>query len=154
MLSLSGPTVPQCLDERSQFYTAFRHQCGPGRWPRPGKSSWPLVVTDTCCCRAKDPDIALGGSTGQDLTMPLGGTTNYSHWAVSHYCQVSSSASFHCAYILLLPSLIHLSTTYLLILMMARASRCLGSPQGLPYEWCAMHFQCGYREGVISAVIC
>lgn len=37
--------------------------------PRPVTSGWLLVVTDTCCCRATNPDVAPGGSAGQDPTM-------------------------------------------------------------------------------------
>lgn len=67
------------------------------------------------------PDMALGGSRGQALTMALGDITGYSHQVVTHYPQVSSYVSLH-SYIFLLLFLIHLSTTCLLILVAARVS--------------------------------
>lgn len=42
------------------------------------------------------PDTALGSSTGQDLTMALGGITGHSHQAAPHHPQGSSSASSLC----------------------------------------------------------
>lgn len=33
------------------------------------RDAWPLVLTDSCCCRATDPDVALINSTGHDFTM-------------------------------------------------------------------------------------
>lgn len=39
-----------------------------------------------------DSDMAFGGSTGQDLTMTLGGISGYSHQAVPHYPRVSSAS--------------------------------------------------------------
>lgn len=46
---------------------------------------WPLMVTDPCCCRAMDLDVASGGRPGQDLTMVLSGITGYPHQAVPYY---------------------------------------------------------------------
>jgi hypothetical protein len=50
--------------------------------PRPGTSTWPLVVTwvldittDPVCDRAMD--MALSGSPGQDVIMASGGSTGY-----------------------------------------------------------------------------
>lgn len=40
--------------------------------PRLGILALPLVVTDACCCRPMDLDMALGVSMRQDLTMALG----------------------------------------------------------------------------------
>lgn len=48
----------------------------------------PLVITwttdidtDHCCCRTMDPDMVLRGTTGQDITMALGGNAGFSHQA-------------------------------------------------------------------------
>jgi hypothetical protein len=57
------------------------------------------VVTDPCGCRA-NLDTVPGGSTGQDPIVVPGGITSYSHQAVPHKPQVSSSSSLHCAHIL------------------------------------------------------
>lgn len=62
---------------------------------------------------------------GQDLTLALGGITGCSHQTVPHYPQVSGFASLHCAHILLLLILSHLSATYLFILVVPGASGCL-----------------------------
>ena len=75
--------------------------------------------------------MAPGGSTGQDPTMVPDGITGYSHQAVPHYPRVSSSASLHCAHILLFLFLFHFSTTYLLLLVAPGISECLGLSQ----EW-------------------
>jgi hypothetical protein len=108
--------LPQCSGKRwGQFFTAHRQQHIPRQQPRPGISTWSLVVTDPCCHRAIDPDVATGGNTGQNPTMALGGITCYSHHAVPHYRPVSTSASLHCAHILLFLFLSHFSTTYLLL---------------------------------------
>ena len=61
--------------------------------------------------------------------MVPGGITGYSHQAVPHYPQVSSSASLHCAHILLFLFLFHFSTTYLLLLVVPGVSECLGLSQ-------------------------
>ena len=45
------------------------------------------------------------------------GITGYSHQAVPHYPPVSSSASLHCAHILLFLFLFRFSTTSLLLLV-------------------------------------
>jgi hypothetical protein len=68
--------------------------------PRSGTSAWPLVETDPCC-RAIDPDMPCCGSTCQVPTMVPDGITSYSHQSVPHYPWVSTSASLHCAHILL-----------------------------------------------------
>ena len=57
-----------------------------------------------------DPDTAPGGITG------------YSHQAVPHYPRLSSSASLHCAHILLFHFLFHLSTTYWCLLVVPGVS--------------------------------
>ena len=64
-----------------------------------------------------DPDMALSGSTGQDPTMVPGGITGYSHQAVPHYPQVSSSASLHTAQTIPSLFLSHLYATYLYIIV-------------------------------------
>lgn len=43
--------------------------------------SWPLMVTDSCWCKAKDPSF----STDQDPTIVPGDITCYSYKAVPHY---------------------------------------------------------------------
>ena len=65
--------------------------------------------------------------TGQDHNTVPGGITGYSHQAVPHYPRVSSSASLHCAHILLFLFLFHLSTTHLLLSVVSGVSECLGS---------------------------
>lgn len=57
----------------------LRCQHGPKQQLRPRTSAWPLVVTlamdidvDPCCSRIMNPDMALDGSTCQDLTMASG----------------------------------------------------------------------------------
>lgn len=123
---------------------------------QPSHISWPQVAaqtTDNClavvvtdsptpCCRAKDPDKALGGSMDQDFTVALGGISSYSHQADPHYSGISSSVSLHCAHTILLLFLFHLSTTYLLILVVPRVSGCLGLSQ----ECYAPPVPCGKRS--------
>lgn len=67
-------------------------------------------IRDACLAFSGDRSLMLQGhrprhgplgSTDQDPTMTQGGTTCYSHQAVSHYLWVSSSASLHCAHIIL-----------------------------------------------------
>lgn len=117
-----GPALPHCPGEGwGQFYIAPRQQHGPRCQPSPEMLVWLLVVTGSHCCRAMHPDMALGGSVGQDFTMALGDDIKgYSHQAVSHHPQLSSSASLHCTHILLLLFLIYLSTTFLLRSTMPR----------------------------------
>lgn len=67
------------------------------------------MVTDPCCCGARDPDMDRGGSPGEDLPMALGGISSYSHQTVPPYPRVSSSATLHCVYIFLLLFLSHFS---------------------------------------------
>jgi hypothetical protein len=119
-LMTPGPALPRCPGEGwGQFCTALRHQ-HVSRQPKPGTSAWPLVVTDPCCCRATDLDAS--GSTGQDPTMVSGGIAGYSQQAFPHYPQVSSSASLHCAHVLLFLFLFHFSTIYLLLLVVPGVS--------------------------------
>jgi hypothetical protein len=73
--------------------------------------------------------MALGVSVVQNLTMALDGITSYSHQALPHHPQVSSSTSLHCAHIVLLLFLSHFSIMHLLILVVSSVSGCLGSSQ-------------------------
>lgn len=84
-------------------------------------AAWPLVVTDLCCCRTTDPDVASGSSTGQNLTMVPCGIASYSQQGVPHYPQVSSSTSLCCIH--------SLWFLYLLLLVAPGVSECLGSSQ-------------------------
>lgn len=85
----------------------------PGRSLDQGR---PLVFGGNRAPAAAEPHphTAFGSSTGQDLTMALGGITGHSHQAAPHHPQGSSPASPPCACILLLLLLSHLSI-YLLI---------------------------------------
>ena len=67
--------------------------------------------------------MVLGGSVGQDVA------SLDTH--IMLFLTTFSSASIHCAHILLLLFFIYLSTTYLLILEAPVVSGCLGSFQ----EW-------------------
>ena len=136
--------------------------------PRPGTSTGTVVVTHPCCCRATDPDMTPNDSTGQGPTMVPGDITSYSRPAVPRYPGVSSSASLHCAHALFL-SLFHLSTTYLLLLVVPKLSKCLGSSrqwtqecyaplvhygtwQGSSQVWSAPPGLCGTRQLAISGL--
>ena len=58
--------------------------------------------------------------------MVPGGLTGFSHQAAPYDAAVSSSASLHCAGILLLLFLFHFSTTRLLLIEATEVSECLG----------------------------
>lgn len=45
--------------------------------------------------RAIDPDMALGGSTGSNITMASDGNSGLSHQAVPHHQRFSSSVFAH-----------------------------------------------------------
>lgn len=83
--------------------------------------------------------------------MALDGTSGYSHQTVPHYSQISSFASLHCAHILLLFFLFHLSTTYEFILVVPGASGCLELSQEWPQECYALPMPCGTRQGSSQA---
>ena len=83
-----------------------------------------------------------GGSPGEDLPMALGGITSYSHQTVPHYPQALSSTSLHCAHILLLLFLFHISTIYLLTFVLLSISGCLASSRELPMELYALFILC------------
>lgn len=70
--------------------------------------------TDPSCSRITDPDMALSGGMGPDITMTPGDSTGFFHQAVSHHHLVSCSASLHSTQTALLLFLFHLSVTYLL----------------------------------------
>lgn len=79
-----------------------------GRYPRPGTAPWPLVETgatdidpDLCCCRTTDPDMALGGRMGQGNSVASRDSISCFHQAVPHCPCISSSASLHCAQVIL-----------------------------------------------------
>lgn len=73
--------------------------------------------------------MALSSSTGQKLTMALGGAASYSHQDVPHLPSSLHSPSLHCVHSLLLLFLFHPSATRLLILVAPGASGCLGLSQ-------------------------
>lgn len=85
--------------------------------------------------------MALGGSIGQDLTLTLGDIPGYSHQAGCSW-RLQFHLSTLCPHPLCL-FLFPLSTTFLLILLAHRASRCLGSSQ----ECYALPVPCGTRQG-------
>lgn len=102
-------------------------------WPRwqlrPKTSAWPLVVTDPCCNRATEPDIAPCDSTGQDPTTVLGAITSYSHQSVPHYSCISSLPFFVVPTSSCFSFLFYFSTSYLVLLVVSWVSECLGSSQ-------------------------
>lgn len=51
-----------------RFFRSHRHRHVQSQQPIPGKYTWPLVVTNSCCCGAMDPDVAPAGSRGQYST--------------------------------------------------------------------------------------
>ena len=82
------------------------------------------MVTVPCCCRTTDPDMIL--SSSQDLTMAADDIAGCSHQTGPRSPRVSSSPPLHCACTDLFLFLPHLSTTYLLILVVLGASEGLG----------------------------
>ena len=66
---------------------------------------------------------------GQGLIMASDGVTSYSHQAVPHYLQLSSSIFLQCPHTILPLFLFHLSNTYVLILVVPEAYGFLGSSQ-------------------------
>lgn len=50
---------------------------------------------DSCCCVAKDLDMALSSSIDWDFTMASGGQADYLQQAILLHPCVSSSASLH-----------------------------------------------------------
>lgn len=64
--------------------------------------------------RAMDPDMALGGRTGSNITMASDGNSGLSHQAAPHHHRFSSSVFAHSTQTAPLQLLSHLSTTYLL----------------------------------------
>jgi hypothetical protein len=103
--------------------------------------TWPLVVTDPCCCRSMMPEVTPSGSTGQDPTMvPVVSAT----WIRLFLTTLKSPVlPLHYA------TSFFFSTTYLLRSVVPRVSECLGLSQVWSQEcyvlWC--------RAGVISDMV-
>ena len=76
------------------------------------------VVTDPCYRRAMNSDMVLCSSTGPDNTMASDSSAGLSHQAVPCCLHVSRPTSLLENKLLPLPFLSHLSTTYLLIIML------------------------------------
>lgn len=131
-----GPTLRSAVasEAQGQLCTAIGCERGARQQPRPGMTSWILVVigdtdisTDPCCCMATDPDRAR--STGWDLAMASEGSAGYSHQTVPHHPRVSDSASLHSSQTgpLFLPSLHHI------------LALCSGSPWGrVTWRWAGL----------------
>ena len=86
-------------------------------WPSGIKCPCPTTQTRDFCLTFDGNRPCTAGSWTQ-MWPPLVAQviTGYSHRAVPHYPQVSSSASLHCTRILLLLFLFHFPTTYVLLL--------------------------------------
>jgi hypothetical protein len=104
----SGLALPRCPGEECSSAQPSDTNMAPGR---PEMFVW-LLVTDSYCYRATDLDMALSGRA-----LALSGIEDYSHEAVPRHPRVSMSTSLHCAHIILLPVLFHLSTAHLFILV-------------------------------------
>lgn len=109
--------VLQLVRSMSSFAWPSDITITPGGSPKPGSSTWPLVVTD--------PPLLPGHSCKKHprthaAGLVLCGITGDSHQAVSHYPGISSSASLHCVthFCLSFPPSLH----NLLILVMPGAS--------------------------------
>lgn len=89
------------------------------------------------------------GRMDQNLTRALGVITGYSHRAVPHDPQASSSASLYCAHILLPLFFFHLSPTGLLILVVVGASRCPELSQERSQKCYAMWHEPGGFPGLL-----
>lgn len=93
------------------------------------------MVTDPCCYRATDPDLASGRSTGQDYD-PM-----WNHYKVMAFP--------YCAHTLFL-FLFHFYNIYSLLLVMPVDAECLGSSQ----ECYALIMVCGasshFRHGFLT----
>ena len=111
------------LPWRSQLTQCYSQQgAGPhhlynARWsPRPGASTWPLVVRDTRSFSATNTEMELSNSTGQDITVASCGIASYSYEAVFTTVKFPVLSLFlvHTLFTICL-FLFHLSTTYLFI---------------------------------------
>lgn len=137
----SFPTVPR--EEWSLFCTGLSHQHVLDSSPDQSHLPLPLVVTDRPChCRAINPDM---GTSWQHRAGPHHG----SRWhhqlltSVPHYPRVSTSASLSSLFLFLF--LFHFSTTFLLLLVVPRVSKCLRPSQERSQECYArlMHYGTG-----------
>lgn len=88
-------------------------------------STWPLVVTGVmdpytrpCCCKAKDPVMALVVAWAGISPWPLVAAQASSYQAVSHKNYLSSSTSLHSAQTIQLLFSLSAFTTYLLMVVM------------------------------------
>lgn len=112
------PALPQNSNEGwSQLWAVLRLHHFPTRQYRLGISARPLMVTDPCCYRATDPDLAPVGSTGQDPAPESHVESLQNHFRLISLPSIFSSASSYCAHILLVPFLFHFSIIYLLIFL-------------------------------------
>jgi hypothetical protein len=73
ILCCKGPSVPRASAGRwqGQLLQPSDSNMTPGS--SPVQRCLAFGINRPCCCRATDPDMALGDSTSQDLTMVLGG---------------------------------------------------------------------------------
>jgi hypothetical protein len=122
----SSPTMRRW--GQSQFCTALRQQ---HVWDSSPDQDIYLVFGGNRPLLLQDhgPWCGLWWQHRSGLHHGPGGTIVYSHQTVPHYPWLSSSASFHCAHILLLLFLCHFSLTYSLLLVVPRVSECLESSQ-------------------------
>jgi hypothetical protein len=91
---VSPPALLLCPSEGwGQLCSALRHQHSPRPQPRPGSSTWSLVITGALDINNTDPRfyMTLSSRTGQDLTMASGG---YLHQA-SHSSSLSLPSLHH-----------------------------------------------------------
>lgn len=117
----AAPLLSQCPGEDwGHFCTAFRYQHVLKAADQTRNVTCSLVVTDSCCFKAVNPDMAHQWQHKPGPHHGLGSITSNSHQDVPCYLQVSSSASLHCTHILLFLFLFHFSTTYLLLLERTR----------------------------------
>lgn len=96
-------------------------QTDPVWQPTARTFAWPSVITESCCFRATDAHVALGGNTGQDPTSVPGGITGYSHQALNHYPPVSCSA------LLIVPASFFFSVCPISIPLTGSSQWCQGS---------------------------
>lgn len=87
-------------------------------------AAWAIVVkADPGCDRATEADMALGNSTGPRHYSGPGWQTG--HQPTPHYIHVAPSASVHSTQTILLLSVSHFDTIYLLIISTLKV---LGGP--------------------------
>ncbi|XP_021085410.1 uncharacterized protein LOC110341720 isoform X2 [Mesocricetus auratus] len=112
LTSIWPPEAARCSD----INNGFQWQPRPWTSARPPVATWTMDInTDTGCSRNTDPHIALGNSTGMDITMTSDGSPGCSHQAGPHHHHIPGSASLHRAHTaLLLLSLAYHSSIYYL----------------------------------------